>query len=73
MNQAFRLFVLQKLSSRSHNFIGELQPAVDAPSEDTLESLEQAVRDHIKSREEFKSWTKGVDNIHFVVHKVGCT
>jgi len=70
MSKTFHSFVLQKFSPQSHVYIGKLQHVVDAPSTRTMELLEEAVRGHIKSRQEFNSWGENVDNIDFVVYEV---
>ena len=70
MSKTFRLSIFQKLLPQSHAHIGELQHVVDAPSTRTVELLEEAVRGHIKSRQEFNSWGEDVDEIDFVVYKV---
>ena len=70
MGRLFHLFVLQKFAHRSYAYVGEIRPTVDVSSTRTIESLEEAVRGHLGSHEEFRSWGKSVDGIDFVVHKV---
>jgi len=66
----FYLSILQELSPQSHVYIGELQRVVDVSSMKTVETLEDAVRGHLKSCREFKFWGEGVNPIDFVIHKV---
>lgn len=70
MIQHFSLFVLQRHSRQSHTYVGELPRGVDRRPMRTVEFLEKIVRKYIKSRREFKSWGKDVDDIHFDVYRV---
>lgn len=73
MNKQFRLSVLQKHSPQSHDYVGRLQPSVDndALSTETVESLAEAVRVHLKTLPRFKSCQgDDVDRIDFKIYQV---
>ena len=70
MSQDFHLSILQECSPQSHVYIGELWRPVYKSSTGAMAYLTKAVRDYIKSRQEFKSWGEDVDYIHFVVREV---
>ena len=70
MNKEFCLFVLQQLSPQSYSYVGDLQSVVDLSVTKTVESLEATIRKYVKSKSEFESWGKDVDDIRFVVHQV---
>ena len=71
MSQRFQLFVLQSHPEASHTSLGHFTLKFDPSSASaTVEFLEEAVRTHIKSRSEFRSWGEDIDNIIFEVYQV---